>query len=82
MLEATAMTVPRGLEHILKIDPQIMHGDLCFTGTRIPVTVFLDNLTEGMGIDEFLSIYPTIKREQAKAVLEWEHSALKQAAHL
>ena len=76
------MTVPQGLEGVLKIDPEIMHGELCFAGTRIPVTVFLDNLTEGMGIDEFLDVYPTIKREQAAAVLEWEHSALRRAADL
>ena len=40
------MIVPRGLEHVLKIDPQIMHGALCFAGTRVPLTVFLDNLKE------------------------------------
>ena len=76
------MTVPKGLEHVLKIDPEIMHGALCFSGTRIPVTVFLDNLTEGMGLAEFLTVYPTIKRVQAEAVLEWEHSAVRRAAHL
>ena len=76
------MTVPYGLENVLKIDPNIMHGALCFSGTRIPVTVFLDNLSEGMGLDEFLTVYPTIKKEQAKAVLDWEHSAFSDAAHL
>jgi uncharacterized protein (DUF433 family) len=76
------MTVPKGLEGVLKIDPNIMHGALCFSGTRIPLTVFLDNLKEGMGVDEFLSIYPTIKREQADAVLEWENSAIRMAAGL
>ncbi len=76
------VAVPKGLENVLKIDPMIMHGAICFTGTRVPVTVFLDNLTEGMGIDEFLVEYPTIMREQAQAVLNWEHEALKKAANL
>ena len=49
------MTVPKGLETVLKIDPNIMHGAVCFAGTRIPVTVFLDNLAEGMSMDEFLT---------------------------
>jgi len=31
----------------VKTDPQIMHGTACFTGTRIPVTVVLDNLAAG-----------------------------------
>lgn len=76
------MKVPAGLEQVLKIDPEIMHGALCFTGTRIPLTVFLDNLKEGMGIDEFLSVYPTISRKQVEAVLEWENSAIREAAGL
>ena len=76
------MTVPAGLEDVLKIDHEIMHGDVCFSGTRIPLTVFLDNLREGMGLDEFLTIYPTIKRDQAQAVLDWEYSAIRQAAGL
>ena len=76
------MTVPSGLEHVLKIDPRIMHGALCFSGTRIPLTVFLDNLSEGMGVDQFLEIYPTIRREQANAVLDWENRAIRQAAGL
>jgi uncharacterized protein (DUF433 family) len=74
------MTVPKGLEHVLKVDPQIMHGKLCFAGTRVPLTIFLDNLENGMGIDEFLTNYPTITREQAQAVLGWENRALRQAA--
>ncbi len=76
------MIIPKGLEHILKIDPEIMHGDLCFASTRILLTVFLDNLQEGMGMEEFLSIYPTVKREHAEAVLEWEGNAIRRAAGL
>jgi len=76
------MTVPKGLESVLKIDPQIMHGALCFAGTRVPLTVFLDNLKEGVGLPDFLRNYPSITREQAEAVLEWENTAIRQAAGL
>ena len=76
------MTVPKGLEQVLKIDPQIMHGKLCFAGTRVPLTIFLDNLKDGMGVDEFLVNYPTITRDQAQSVVEWENTALRQAAGL
>lgn len=75
-------TVPRGLEGVLRIDPEIMHGALCFAGTRIPLTVFLDNLKEGMSVDEFLSDYTSVTREQAQAVLAWEDKTLRQAAGL
>jgi uncharacterized protein (DUF433 family) len=76
------MTVPKGLGTVLKIDPEIMHGKLCFAGTRVPLTIFLDNLTDGMGVDEFLINYPSIKRDQAQAVLEWEDTAIRRAAGL
>lgn len=66
------MTIPAELKGILKIDPEIMHGKLCFAGTRVPLTVFLDNLEEGMGLDEFVQEYPSVTREQAGAVLRWE----------
>lgn len=76
------MTVPKGLERVLKIDPEIMHGDLCFAGTRVPLTIFLDNLKEGVGMDEFLRNYPSITRDQVEAVLDWESDAIRQAAGL
>lgn len=76
------MTIPKGLEHVLKIDPQIMHGDLCFAGTRVPLTVFLDNLREGVGVDAFLANYPSVRREQIDAVLAWGEEALFRAAGL
>lgn len=74
--------IPSGLEHVLKIDPQIMHGAVCFSGTRVPLTVFLDNLEEGMGTEEFLGMYPSVTREQVSAILEWENSAIREAAGL
>jgi len=80
--KAMQATVPQGLEGVLKIDPDIMHGALCFAGTRIPLAVFLDNLKEGMSVDEFLSDYTSITRCQAQAVLDWEDKSLRQAAGL
>jgi uncharacterized protein (DUF433 family) len=76
------MTVPAGLEQVLKIDPEIMHGKLCFAGTRVPLTIYLDNLADGMGVDEFLENYPSVSRAQVTAVLEWENRAIRQAAGL
>jgi uncharacterized protein (DUF433 family) len=59
-----------------------MHGKVCFTGTRVPVTIFLDNLEDGMGVDEFLTNYPSVSKQQAQSVLRWENRALRQAAGL
>jgi uncharacterized protein (DUF433 family) len=59
-----------------------MGGAVCFVGTRVPVTVFLDNLVEGMGIDEFLHDYPSVTREQVLAVLDFQAMALRDAIGL
>ena len=76
------MIVPQGLEEILSVDPEVMHGDLCFTGTRVPLTVLLDNLTEGMGIDDFVQYYPSVSRSQVEAIVLWEHDKIRRAAGL
>jgi len=50
-------------------DPQIMHGAVCFRGTRIPVTVVLDNLADGETPDRILEQYPSLRREHIPAAL-------------
>lgn len=79
---SSTLLVPFGLEHVLSIDPEIMHGDLCFTGTRVPLTVLLDNLAEGMGVEEFLTHYPSVARVSVEAVISWQAEAIRQAAGL
>ena len=66
------MVVPPGLEKVLNIDPEIMHGDLCFIGTRVPLTVLLDNLDEGMGVEEFVEEYPSVSKVQVLEVVAWQ----------
>lgn len=32
----------------ISVDPNICHGTACILGTRIPISVILDNLAEGI----------------------------------
>jgi uncharacterized protein (DUF433 family) len=41
-----------------------------FVGTRVPVRSLFDYLEGGESIDEFLSQFPSVKREAAIAVLD------------
>lgn len=66
------MTIPKGLEGVLSIDPGVMRGKPCFKGTRVPLNVLLDNLAEGMSTDEFVQEYPSVTKEQAMAVVAWQ----------
>jgi uncharacterized protein (DUF433 family) len=60
----------------IKIDPEIMGGTPCFTGTRVPIKTLFDLLERGRSLDEFLQGFPTVTREQAIAVLEMASNQL------
>lgn len=51
-------------------DPEIHSGALVFTQTRIAVKVLFDYLEDGQTVDDFVSHYPSVSREQAIAALE------------
>jgi len=52
-------------------DPQIMHGTVCFRGTRIPVSVVLDNLADGETPERILDQFPTLKPEHIPAAIAY-----------
>ena len=59
-------------------DPQICHGKACIRGTRIMVSVILDNLAAGIGEAELLRNYPTLKPEDIRAALEYASALAKE----
>jgi uncharacterized protein (DUF433 family) len=54
------------LAHI-SVDPLVCHGQACVTGTRIPVSVVLDCLADGMSIDEIVGQYPSLTHDDVRA---------------
>ena len=48
-------------------DPNVMHGQVCIKGTRIPVSVVLDCLAAGMTEAGILQEYPTLSIEGIRA---------------
>lgn len=58
------------LTGITNRDPEILSGTLVFMGTRVPVKSLFDYLEGGDSIEEFLRQFPSVKRDQAIAVLE------------
>ncbi len=57
-------------ESLVKRDPEIMGGALCFTGTRVPVKNLFDYLEGSSSLEEFLQDFPSVSRERAIAVLQ------------
>ena len=57
-------------EHIT-VDPEICHGQACIKGTRIMVSVVLDNLAAGRTATEILRSYPSLSREGIQATVAY-----------
>lgn len=53
-------------EHIT-VNPEICHGRACIKGTRIMVSVVLDNLAVGLSFDELLSSYSSLTMDGIQA---------------
>lgn len=54
---------------LVKSDPDIMSGTLCFAGTRVPVKNLFDYLEGSSSLDDFLEDFPSVSRSRAVAVL-------------
>lgn len=51
--------------------PTIMHGQACIKGTRLPVSVVLGCLADGMSVEQILEQYPSLDPEAIHAALAY-----------
>ena len=52
------------------IDPKICHGKACIKGTRVMVSVILDNLAEGESYESIMNGYH-VKQEDIQAAIAY-----------
>lgn len=55
----------------ITVDPAVCHGKACIKGTRVMVSVILDNLADGISEAEILKSYPTLKQDDIKASIAY-----------
>ncbi|HPK45537.1 MAG TPA: DUF433 domain-containing protein [Spirochaetota bacterium] len=55
----------------ITIDPNICHGKPCIKGTRIIVSVILDNLANGMKEEDIVRSYPSLTSEDIQAAIAY-----------
>ncbi len=55
----------------ISVEPDICHGKACIRGTRIMVTVILDNLAEGLSPEEIVAEYPPLTIEDIRAAIAY-----------
>jgi uncharacterized protein (DUF433 family) len=58
-------------QELLSSDPQVCGGEICASGTRIPVTVILDSLAEPASKEEILASYPSLRLDHINAALAY-----------
>lgn len=55
----------------ITINPAVCHGKACIRGTRVMVSVILDNLAAGVPTQEIIDSYPSIEEADIQAVLAY-----------
>lgn len=60
----------------VSVSPDVMSGAPVFKGTRVTLRTLIDYLEGGASLDDFLSDFPTVTREQAVAALEFAEEAI------
>ena len=55
----------------ITVDPLVCHGKACIKGTRIMVSVILDNLADGVTENEILKSYPSLRPDDIKAAIAY-----------
>lgn len=57
-------------DHI-QSDPAVCHGKACIKGTRIMVSVILDNLASGLAPADVARLYPGLRDNQVAAAMAY-----------
>ena len=55
----------------ITVDPNICHGKACIKGTRVMVSVILDNLAAGTTREEILVSYPYLTGEDIEVSIAY-----------
>lgn len=55
----------------ISVDPNVCHGKACIRGTRVMVSVILDNLAAGRSTAEILHSYPSLSIEDISAAMAY-----------
>jgi uncharacterized protein (DUF433 family) len=68
----------------IELDPRVCNGKPVIKGTRIPVSVILDQIAEGFTWDVILSNYPELNKKDIQAAVLYasailEHTEVKEA---
>jgi len=70
-----------GIQRVV-LDPNICHGKACIKGTRIPVSLILDELVAGHSFEQIIDQYPSLVREDIIAAIEYASLLTKERVEI
>ena len=62
----------------ISVDAGICHGKPCIRGTRIMVSVILDNLVQGLPVDEIVREYPPLTSDDVSAAIAYAATLVRE----
>ena len=62
----------------IQINPKICHGKAHIKGTRIPVSIILDNLADGLSEEEIIQSYPPLVTDDIKASIAYASEIVRE----
>jgi len=65
----------------ITFDPKIMGGRACLRGMRIPVSVIVGQVAHGASVEELLSDYPSLEREDVQQAMEYAAWLTQEQVH-
>ena len=60
-----------GTAEMIVVDPAVLHGQAHVRGTRVPVSVILDCIAEGMTEKDIVEEYPTLTSRAIRAAASY-----------
>jgi len=61
----------------IEVNPEILSGKPVINGTRIPVYVILNLLSEGYSINEIIEFYPDLTREDILECIKYASKVIE-----
>jgi len=61
----------------IELDPRVCNGKPVIKGTRIPVSVIIEQVAEGKSWDKILTGYPELTRDDIHAALLYARASLE-----
>ena len=61
---------------VINVDPEVMHGEPVFEGTRVTIATYYDNARDGLSIKEFLEAFPSVTKGHIERLLEEQRQEL------